>query len=504
MQEELDYFIEKLKKDHPQWSDAAIESKAREYVKVRFRKNGKNEWVSVDGVASDIDKEEFYNLMHVKGRLPMKPDLTELAIASKNRYENFKYNFELIAKAEIVEESSNPSLFNYIAEKTKLKNNKPDDFILLKSVLVTSLPFVNANGDAFKPEDLVESVESGQLDKFQPAIVDWRHNFQPMGNTIGAEIIDTSVEVDGMDSKQNVKQIIVYSVFYAWLYPYEAEKIRSWAKKKILTFSMACGADGVEWINGMNRILLKPQFVANSVIPPDGDPADRNANNLEIAKIKDNNQEEDVDMDKIKELEAKILTLSQTIESKDKELSTLKASEITKENAALKAEIDELQKTLDTTKAEVEDFKGKIDEASDAAVAASKEIEDLKSGLAEALKQVKDIRQAEVDEINEDRKTEIAGFVEDEDRVNHWAAKYEAILNEAGEIVDDAEGYEEFIALFEKAEEGIEGEVEGEVEVDTKNKEDSKMTKLSATANKTPSKKRKEADKKKISKTWVN
>jgi len=95
----------------------------------------------------------------------------------------------------------------------------------MKSVLCTSLPFVNANGDAFESDDLVEAVESGQMDKLQPAIVDWRHDFQSCGNTIHAEVNDKMLEIEGF-GKNKVKQITVYSVFYAWLNTYKAKKIR--------------------------------------------------------------------------------------------------------------------------------------------------------------------------------------------------------------------------------------------------------------------------------------
>jgi len=508
MEKELKYLMGKIGDDFPHWSEYAIESKAREFLKQRFKKNSEGKYIPIDGIASDLDIDEFYNLMKVKGSLPMKPDLNQIAKASLDRYKNFKYQFNLVATAEIVEESDSPALLSYIAEKNNLKNKKPSDFILLKSVLATSLPFVNKNGDAFKPDDLVEAVASGQMDKFQPAIIDWRHNFQPMGNTIGAEIIETQVDVDGV-GKQDVKQIVVYSVFYSWLYPEEGDKIRQWAKKGVLTFSMACGADDIEWINGMNRVLIKPQFIANSIIPPDIDPADRNAKLKSIAEkndVKSENKQEDDDMN-IDELKAKIAELEGTISAQAEKIKEFETSELAKEKKLVETELAEAKESLESIQAEKDELKSKLDEAVAKAESDKAAYDELEAKYNEASESIKKIRQAEVDSINEARKAEVSKFVEAEE-VEYWLEKYTAGLNEDGEIADSKDDYDRFIALFKKEEGSEEDEEElATAEADDSTEEEYEDAEKSELVDKSSeavvATARKKEKSKKVSNTWA-
>jgi len=386
----------------------------------------------------------------------------KLAEAYKKRYEKFEYQFELDSPATLVDDKVDDKEFKYLAEKLGIKNDKPEDFVILKSVLATSLPFVNKNGNAFKQEELVEAVEGGQLGQLQPAIVDYRHNFIPMGNSFTAEVIDSEVDVDTM-GMQPVKQVVVYSVFYAWLFPDVAEDIKRWAEKGILTFSMACGADDVEIANGSTRILIKPQFIANSIIPPDGEPADRNASLIALAGKTINDKqitkaEEKIMEKQIKDLQDTVLALQGQIDTQKETIDTYEASEQAKVLDAVKAELLIATEALDALKIEVAEKDTTAQTASDEATTAfdtlKAEKEELDTKYEAALIMVKDVRQAEVDGINEARKAALVKAIEKEEDVEHYMEKFIATLSEDGEVVNDSESFDRFIALFDIEDEG--------------------------------------------------
>jgi hypothetical protein len=468
MEQELAYFKERLS-ENSDLSSEEIHNIAMKMINKRW-KNVDNVWKPRPGIVAELSKEDYFNLEIKRPSMPNKPDFSvqqERAVADFRGYE---HSFSLIGNMEIIDEAQVPSQLEYIKSgKSDFKNARPSDYVLLKSVLCTSLPFVNANGDAFDADDLVEAVNSGQLDRYQPAIIDWRHDFQVYGTTIGAEIVDTKVEVEGF-GKHNVKQVIVYSVFHAWLFPDRAEKLRKWAKKGILTFSMACGAEAVDWRNnGAVRVLKKPHFVANSIIPPDSEPADQNAQLIKIAqKEKDipvvyanyaqipegvacawyvNNEEsvintgEDMDYAKqIEELQKQVEDLTKANEDlikKNQELEKTEAAkkieELTKSIEDLSKKVEELEKASENHEADMSAKQTDLDAANEA--------------LNKANEQLKELRSKEVDRINEERKDAIAKVVgDDEEKVEFWFDKYQASVTDEGEIVDPKDEFEAVMA----------------------------------------------------------
>lgn len=467
---ELQTLREMLLIDFPDLSDEEIRKASMKLMKLRYKKKD-NEWHARSGqLVAEMPIRDFYNLQKIRPELPEKPDLSSQERYAVAAFKKYPHQFSLVGNIEIVEEVSLPSLSSIIRgeSETTLKNEKPNDYVLMKSTLCTSLPFVNANGDAFEPDDMVEAVESGQMDKLQPAIVDWRHDFVSHGNTIRAEIVDKNLEIEGF-GKNKVKQITVYSVFYAWLNPHKAKKIRDWAKKDVLTFSMACGAESTEYLNGgAVRVLQKPHFVANSIIPPDLDPADENATLTEMAgkdkevpvvyasyneypqtvrenltlawaDYKNENPDEEnkigVDMDKIKELEAQIA------EYKIK-LETYEQTEDAKKIAELEGKLEAAEDDLTSAQGERESLEDEL-------VVAKEEAKVANEALAAAKEEIKEMRKKEVDDINEARKAKLTEiFGEDTGKIDHWFAQCEAKLDDDGKVIDNEEDFESMLANF--------------------------------------------------------
>jgi hypothetical protein len=465
MNEELQYFEQELIKLRPDKPLKEIKKDALGMARQRYVK-GRDGWVLRNNIASELSVEDFFKLMISRDTLPTEPYSSAQEKEVINAFNSYPYSFRLVGKMEVTEGAPTPAFFEYL-KKGSIKNTRPNDYILMKSILCTSLPFVNANGDAFRAEDMLEAVESGQMDKLQPAIVDWHHDFQVYGSTIGAEVVDKEIEITGI-GKNTVKQIIVYSVFHAWRFPQKAGKIRKWAEKNVLGFSMACGAEKATYLNGGSiRVLEKPHFVANSIIPPDGDPADDNARLLEIAEKKDkipviyasysevpknltcawynpdNNKPEintGEDMDntkKIEELEATIVSLKE-------ENARLKESESTKKISVLEAELAALKTEQENHNTVVADLNDKIQKAEDAKIAAEQALSVANSAL-------KDFRKDEVDRINVTRKASITEVVgNDESKVNFWFEKYKAGVDENGNIVNPKDEFEQAMNAMPK------------------------------------------------------
>lgn len=478
---ELQTIREMLVADFPDRKDENIRKASMKLIKLRWKKKD-NDWHARSGLAAEMPIKDFYNLQKMRPELPEKPDLSVQEDFAKAAFKRHPHQFSLVGNIEIVEEVRFPSLSSVVRGESAptLKNDKPNDYVLMKSTLCTSLPFVNHNGDAFEADDLVEAVESGQMDKLQPAIVDWRHDFQSCGNTMHAEIVEKNLEIEGF-GKNKVKQITVYSVFYAWLNPYKAKKIRDWAKKDVLTFSMACGAEGEEYLNGgAVRVLQKPHFVANSIIPPDLDPADENATLTEMAGKDEDGKDKKipivyagyneypqdvrenltlawaenkivspdegnkigVDMDEIKKLEDQIAAYKVKLEKYEQ-------SESAKEVASLKKEIEKLTAELETANGKVEDAEGELDSVQGERDGFENELTSLKSESTVLKDQIKDMRKKEVDDINESRKAKLVEiFGEDTDKVNYWFAQCEATLDDDGKVIDSEEAFNTILANF--------------------------------------------------------
>jgi hypothetical protein len=201
----------------------------------------------------------------------------------------------IIARAEIVEDVSK------LKFDTGGEDLKENDFIVIKSVFVTSQPYKNGNKDSFRKDDLTAIASSDQFSETKPGMLDVNHNFFPFGTVIGKELLPAKVMIN--NKKHEVIQIAVYSVLWAWRFPELAEKVREWGAAGLLKFSMACKATAHQC--GMcgtiaenvddycehltegtynERILIEPKFYANSIITPDKQPADENANALEVGQ----------------------------------------------------------------------------------------------------------------------------------------------------------------------------------------------------------------------------
>jgi len=469
MENELIFFKSELGRIFPDMPSEEIHKSAMVMINRRWKKDA-GEWKLRPGVVASISQEEYFKLEVKRFSMPNKPDFSKQQAKACADFGGYPYSFRLNGSIEMIDEAEAPSQLEYVRSgKTDFKNARPNDYILLKSVLCTSLPFVNANGDAFDPEDLKEAIDSGQLDRYQPAILDWRHDFQVYGTTIGAELVDQNVEVDGF-GKQSVKQIVVYSIFHSWLFPDKASKLRKWSKKGILTFSMACGAEEIDWVNnGSVRVLKKPHFVANSIIPPDSDPADENATLIKLAKKEEkdipimysshtqlpegvvcawhvenktvNNAGEDMNIQE--QLDALQLELTQA--KKDNEKLVKANAELEKTEAAKK--IDELTKASEILNTKIEEMTVASEKFEADMSAKQTELDAATAALKEANEQLKELRSTEVDRINEERKAKIAEVVgEDEGKIDFWFSKYQATVSEDGQIVDPKEDFEATMA----------------------------------------------------------
>ena len=484
MNEELEFFKSEITKLDPSIEETQIEKIAMSLIKQRWIKGKDGEWKYRNGIGSTLSKEDFFTLQIETLLEKEKPDFKEQQEAAIAAFREYPYNFQIVGRLDITDEISSPSFLNIAKnDKSNFKNLRPNDYIILKSILCTSLPFVNANGDAFKPEDLSEAVESGQLDKLQPAIVDWRHDFKMYGMTIGAKIINEELEIQGI-GKHNVKQIIVYSLFMAWLYPFEAKKIRQWAEKGILGFSMACSAESVSWLNGTAvRVLEKPHFVANSIIPPDADPADDNARLIEIAEKEEkdvpiiyasydqvpknltcawykpdkinksvNNTGEDMNEQELKELQEKLKNLEKANQELKIENDSLKQTEANKKIEELTGEVTELDKIK-------KDLEGQVTVLTEKVESAERARKEAEENLAKIKDQLIELRKGEVERINADRKEKIKERIGDiEDKINYWLELYKASVDEEGNIVNNEEDFNKAMNMMPEKEEKIDSE----------------------------------------------
>lgn len=295
------------------------------------------------------------------------------------------------------------------------------------------------------------------------------------------------------------------------------KKIRDWAKKGVLTFSMACGAESQEFRNGASvRVLRKPHFVANSIIPPDLDPADENARlvemagkdgdipvvyasyneypqnireSLTLAWAEDNNPDEEnnigVDMDKIKELEAAVAQLKEDLKAAENKIAVYEQTESSQKIAELEGQVTQLTEDLKVANEELESIKSDLETV-------NSEKDSLKNDLTVAKDEIKEMRKTEVDHINETRKEKLASiFGDDTDKADFWFAKYEAKMDDDGNIVDNEEDFEATIASFpvkeevadedetEKAENKSEDKTEDKVEAEAEDVDESEKVKRS-------------------------
>jgi len=205
------------------------------------------------------------------------------------------------ARAEIV---TDPADFNLTTAEIGKEQFDDEDYLIIKSVFVTSQPFRNENRDAFRREDLAAVAGSGQISNTKPGILDLNHDFFPYGVVLDKKAVAASVEMDG--EIVEVTQLEVYSVLWAWRFPELAASVRKWYKEGNLKFSMACRASAYECgdcgttaaktedfcehlLQGSysERVLVEPKFYANSIITPNKKPADRNAVAKELAETND-------------------------------------------------------------------------------------------------------------------------------------------------------------------------------------------------------------------------
>lgn len=202
------------------------------------------------------------------------------------------------ARAEIVEA---PEEWRLTTAEVGKEDFGDGDYLIIKSVFVTSQPFRNDNRDSFRPEDLAEVGASTQISNARPGILDLNHDFFPYGVVLDKKAVQARVEVAGEATP--VTQLEVYSVLWAWRFPELAAAVKKWHQDGKLRFSMACRASAYQCgdcgataketgefcehlLQGTysERVLIKPKFYANSIITPNKQPADRNAAAKELAE----------------------------------------------------------------------------------------------------------------------------------------------------------------------------------------------------------------------------
>jgi len=478
MRLELDYLKDRLREDNPALAGESLIGAAFTLFKKRYKKSGKD-WTVRDSVAAGMPIASFYDL----SKSGNSDDAGNERESIKEAFLNDPDKFFIEAAAEIVPEADENIRE---MEHAKLKNKTPEDFIVMKSVLATSLPYVNANGDAFSAADLEEAVKDGQLGGNCPAIVDWLHDFCPYGTTIKAEVQENTVPVDykGEVKEEKVTQIVVYSVFWAWLYAEKAAAIRQWHRENKLRFSMACSAKKRQYVEEEGRyyrLLGKPTFYANSIIAGKYKPADANAVPIEVAGLDDvetkffmpelhaagdinnghnNNGDNDMTLEEalklIEDLKNEKKDLAAKIEQFEKSDAEKSIADLTEKNEGLQADLDTAEEANKELAAENEELK--------------KSVEDLETANSEMVEQIREYRKDEVDQLNAKVASsfnEVPGL--SDEQKTHWIEKHRAELDEDGSVNFDNDAFESDLAALPKAKE---------------KKESGKMVKASAEAGK--------------------
>lgn len=471
LNEEFEFYLAKIHESQPGVKNQEAFSRAWKLINMRYKQNKQGEWNIIDTMASSLDPEEFYKLRYEAEYDPVF-FLAE-ANEAKKRFNAAPHQFYLEGAAELIEKPHDDDKLKEILAAKDLKNERPDNFLLFKNVLCTSYPYVNANGAAFRPEDLEAAVSGGQLKPTRPGIVDWLHDFQPYGMTYDCELVKTKVPVKmgGETKEMDVSQIVVYSVFLSWLYPEQSAAMRQWYRDKKLGFSMACTAKSRDYVEESDRYFYYvsgPEFLANSVIPlAKSKPADSNALPQDMAGDKENKKVtvisnadfEDVKPNKgedkmeIKELQAKVEELTAALNKKDEEIKTLQdklgkseVADLQKEREGLQAQLEESKTALTAAQEKVGELEGKLTEA-------EKAQKELQEKYDKTVADLVDARKSEVDRINAERKDEIANIPgQTEESAEAWMEDYAAEVNDDGTINNKAEAYEKFLNRMPKAE----------------------------------------------------
>jgi len=469
LNEEFEFYLSKIKDDNAGISNKAAIKKTWAIINKRYHKKG-DVWEAANSIAGEISKEDFYNLYSAD--MDSAPDLTEQAKEARKRFESYPEKFFIESAGEIVSEFDNAAMLD---KAEGMKNSNPENFVLIKSVLCTSYPYVNANGAAFKPEDLKEAVDEGQLGPGRPAILDWVHDFVPYGTTTKAEIEKVKIPIDmgnGDTEEQEVSQIVVYSVFWAWLFEEKAAAIRQWYKDKKLGFSMACGAKSREWVEEENRyfyFVRKPEFLANSIITPKHNPADKNALPKDMAVdvsgvtqlsafVKDNqykrNTGDDFDMNELEKAKARITELESKLSDAMAKIADFEAK--IKGNAVedLQTQLDEANSKFEALQAEYDELSAKVHDSEEELVSLKAELEGSKEKYDKVVAQLVESRKDEAKRINDERREEIAsiGNLTDEN-VDYWASKWTVEVSEDGSLETKADDYAEWFSNMPKAKE---------------------------------------------------
>jgi len=473
-----------------------------------------------------------------------------------------------------------------------------EDYLVIKSIFVTSRPYVNENKDSFKPEDLHSVAESNQISNLKPGMLDVNHNFIGYGTVIDKKIVPGKVIVG--ENEEEVVHLEVYSVLWAWRFPELAEQVKAWHKSGLLRFSMACKAeshecgtcgtvanrveDYCEHLKNKTyseRILNKPKFYANSIITPDKQPADTNAKGLEVSEMDNevfwriydsmfqtysqmwknifnaldeggsvistiksefNNGRDsfinlfgqiesefvktasifEVDLIKKKnridfenvrwllqdtiydimysgtenpkellakafndgrdlfislykklapeqkqmfknqtivisnkigedmELEKKLKELEDKLAAAEAKIKDYESQEVQKTIEAQKAEIEELTNKLSNSDSEISALNEKLEKANEVQKGLEEKVNSLNEQIEAQKEYVVEARRKEVENINEKRKEKINAMKLADEKKEFWIKKFEASLNEDGEIVDPNKGlYEDFVANIE-------------------------------------------------------
>jgi len=470
IRDEWERINEELKKQYPDWNGGKRAAITWTIIKKKYKKDPKTgKWVKREDVKSELDLYKIELFLPFLEKVDL--DTWQMAVAKVREFD--KAEDSVTVEFDSVEVLDSQSCSDLIC--ANLDNKNPNDYIVLQGVLATSKPFVNGNRDSFYPEHLVEAVDEGQLQGLQVGIIDWNHNFLPMGVVVDSFVRDNKVMVNGKLEK--VKQIVVTGVFFKWLYPVEADMIKEWYDANLLKFSMAakarggyecgnCGGVSTDPCDHLvkgtyhERVVLKPRFYAWSIITPEKQPADQNAIPFELASMKEENINQknggEIMEEKIKELEQKLDMLiakqeekirgeyQSQIDTLNRELESIKneKDELVKANAQLEEEKKELAQKLDEASANIEELQAKVQE------------------LEQSVKKYADViaqhRENEVERINKEIKEKIDAIagLGDESK-EFWFNKFKAEIVE-GELVSKEEEFKEWYDNLPKVTAGLE------------------------------------------------
>jgi len=314
----------------------------------------------------------------------------------------------------------------------------------------------NHNGDAFIKEELQEKVKEGLFTPPHGGMIDFDHDFMPIGFWYDASF--------SFDSKANAWGIIVKGAIWAWRFPEVANKlIADQVREGNIPVSMSVVSESLEFVKDFpgaeelqTVILHNPVFLTTSLLSvPPADPNARAAvtednDNLPATpakKVADgtnspepsgqvpSKEKKKMDNELLNSLQDKLVVATEekvqaqaetevaegTITKLTADLSTAgeEVKTLTEENSRLKTKVAELEVAIssaaevkEATEKELEELRGKV-ASFEEQVAVNKKKERLESRLAELPEAVRNNLES-----HEEKELLLAAWTEAEDE--HW------------------------------------------------------------------------------------